>query len=790
MSKSIPNGKLEELEKTWAKARDLVKDISEDISANESQLLDLVTQKVALDTIDEKALGDFAKTPYLIMPKGKNEAWIIVPRFVDFHVGWLERQTSSYNVFIVNQYIDMISPLPHDIKARVSIEPYLEKAILQQRPGKVGILEINPLDYERAKEKYKNSLGNRVSGREDQIYLKKGKEFSLLAELIRDGMLPFEPKPVAEDDLRPENEWGNKIKLREYQERAFDSFIQYGAVGIYWAPGAGKTFVSIETGNRVMGDKLVVVPQLTLKEQWEERIKEYAVSPGEWEVQTYQYITHKHNYDRFAKREWKIIFYDECFPYYDQIYTEYGQIPIGWLVENKIQCKVWSYNFTNNQLELKPITFFYRKHASSVLEIETENSIIHPTKTHNIYTPEGNHLPANELKLLDETIYLRNMWTEIQKPSRPQWPQNAPQTPGSQREVKQENSGRRITLEQDKPRCLGEIQKRLIKFTHEREQSILERRGSSANVGANSIRGLSLSQGMYDLSREVGCNTDRYSPQEWRSKKQLERESYGFMPFLSRKSTPRGWSHYTTVDNIRGIRELTLNDPRVYDLEVADNHNYFINGVLVSNCHHLPANTFSKLAVFKTDYRIGLSASPYREDGRTEYIFALTGFPIGLRWRELISLGAVGEPDVKVYLYSTEFRKRADLDNLIKTRSGKILVFCDSVPTGNTLAKAFGVPFVYGKTRNRLEIVRDNRVVLISRVGDEGMSIPDLDTVIEYDFLYGSRRQETQRAGRLMHNKKGGEHIIMMTEVELSKYEKRLYGLEEQGFNIRFERRA
>lgn len=49
--------------------------------------------------------------------------------------------------------------------------------------------------------------------------------------------------------------------------------------------------------------------------------------------------------------------------------------------------------------------------------------------------------------------------------------------------------------------------------------------------------------------------------------------------------------------------------------------------------YHLPANSFSKLATINTTYRMGLSASPYREDGGTDYIFALTGYPVGLKWR-------------------------------------------------------------------------------------------------------------------------------------------------------------
>lgn len=65
-------------------------------------------------------------------------------------------------------------------------------------------------------------------------------------------------------------------------------------VGIYWSPGAGKTYISLYTGDRLKGKKLVVVPSSTLKEQWCDRIREFCDHPGEWDVQTYQYITQHH----------------------------------------------------------------------------------------------------------------------------------------------------------------------------------------------------------------------------------------------------------------------------------------------------------------------------------------------------------------------------------------------------------------------------------------------------------------------------------------------------------------
>lgn len=206
--------------------------------------------------------------------------------------------------------------------------------------------------------------------------------------------------------------------------------------------------------------------------------------------------------------------------------------------------------------------------------------------------------------------------------------------------------------------------------------------------------------------------------------------------------------------------------------------------------HHLPANTFSKLATLGTDYRIGLSASPYREDGRTEYIFALTGFPVGMNWDELVELGVVDKPTVTVYLYRTDTQKRNDLPNVVGERTGKTLVFCDGITEGKRISGDLDVPFIHGETSDRMEKLRENRVAVVSRVGDEGVSLDEIQTVVEYDFHGGSRRQEIQRIGRVMHSDgDAGEHIIMMTDDEYEKYGKRLYSAEEQGFNVQFDRR-
>src|ERR1035437_334067 len=64
-----------------------------------------------------------------------------------------------------------------------------------------------------------------------------------------------------------------------------------------------------------------------------------------------------------------------------------------------------------------------------------------------------------------------------------------------------------------------------------------------------------------------------------------------------------------------------VGDEPVYDIEVAENHNFLANGIVVHNCHRMSAPTFMN-AMFKLNsyLRLGLSATPKRTDGK-DYVF-------------------------------------------------------------------------------------------------------------------------------------------------------------------------
>ncbi len=206
---------------------------------------------------------------------------------------------------------------------------------------------------------------------------------------------------------------------------------------------------------------------------------------------------------------------------------------------------------------------------------------------------------------------------------------------------------------------------------------------------------------------------------------------------------------------------------------------------IYDECQRLPADTFSKLAVIPTKYRIGLSASPHREDGRESYIFALTGFPVGLNWQEYMATVGRSYHPIYVHIVRSSTGKINKVEELLD-RDKKTFIFCDTIELGKKIAREFDIPFIYGQTDNRLQEIQENKVSVVSRVMDLGVSIKDLQRIIEVDFLFGSRQQELQRTGRLMHSEKTGlRHDIIMTEAEFSQYGKRLWALQEKGFTIK-----
>jgi DNA excision repair protein ERCC-3 len=203
--------------------------------------------------------------------------------------------------------------------------------------------------------------------------------------------------------------------------------------------------------------------------------------------------------------------------------------------------------------------------------------------------------------------------------------------------------------------------------------------------------------------------------------------------------------------------------------------------VVFDEVHHIPAPVFRRSADLQGRHRLGLTATPTRESDDEEDIFTLVGPPIGTDWTALFDAGFVAEPEVEIRLvpwqddatrreYSDSTahgRRQAAASNPAKVEEvryllqshprAKALVFVEYLDQGDALADALDLPFVSGETpharREKLfEAFRsgERRTLVVSRVGDEGLDLPDAELAVVASGLGGSRRQGAQRAGRTM----------------------------------------
>jgi DNA excision repair protein ERCC-3 len=228
----------------------------------------------------------------------------------------------------------------------------------------------------------------------------------------------------------------------------------------------------------------------------------------------------------------------------------------------------------------------------------------------------------------------------------------------------------------------------------------------------------------------------------------------------------------------------------VYDFETED-HTFVADGFLTHNCHHIPSEVFRRSAALQSKHRLGLSATPVREDDKEMDIYTLIGPPIGTDWDALFEAGFVAEPEVEIryvpwedddarYEYASESghtRRRLAAENPAKDEEAKhllrqhedkqALVFVDYLEQGRRLADAIDAPFVSGETRHtEREALFDQfrtgalDTLVVSRIGDEGIDLPDAELAIVASGLGGSRRQGAQRAGRTM--RPGGQSLLFV----------------------------
>ncbi|MCR5288692.1 MAG: DEAD/DEAH box helicase [Treponema sp.] len=244
--------------------------------------------------------------------------------------------------------------------------------------------------------------------------------------------------------------------------------------------------------------------------------------------------------------------------------------------------------------------------------------------------------------------------------------------------------------------------------------------------------------------------------------------------------------------------------------------------IIYDEVHMLPAPVFRVAAELQTVRRVGLTATLVREDGLEGYVFSLVGPKrYDVPWKELEHSGwiataecveirldleksqeveyAVAPARQKHRIASENPAKIPVIQELIKRYpNDKILVIGQYLSQLDTLAQLLHAPIITGKTNNeeRDEIYKkfrqgDIKVLVVSKVANFAIDLPDASMAIQISGTFGSRQEEAQRLGRILRPKERTSRfftLITRNTVEEDFGSNRQKFLAEQGYQYRIIR--
>ncbi len=243
--------------------------------------------------------------------------------------------------------------------------------------------------------------------------------------------------------------------------------------------------------------------------------------------------------------------------------------------------------------------------------------------------------------------------------------------------------------------------------------------------------------------------------------------------------------------------------------------------IIYDEVHLLPAPVFRVTAQIQARRRLGLTATLIREDGREGDVFSLIGpKKYDVPWRELEGRGWIAEAactEVRValpeaqrmeyavaewrdkYRIASENPAKEDVvARLLDQHAGhNVLIIGQYLRQLRHLQKRFDIPLITGATPNveREELYGkfrrgEIRRLMLSKVGNFAIDLPDASVLIQVSGTFGSRQEEAQRLGRILRPKAGGETAHFFTLVtrdtrELDFAHHRQLFLTEQGYSYR-----
>ncbi|MFZ4505961.1 MAG: DEAD/DEAH box helicase, partial [Microbacteriaceae bacterium] len=218
--------------------------------------------------------------------------------------------------------------------------------------------------------------------------------------------------------------------------------------------------------------------------------------------------------------------------------------------------------------------------------------------------------------------------------------------------------------------------------------------------------------------------------------------------------------------------------------------------IIYDEVHLLPAPVFKLTADLQARRRLGLTATLVREDGKEGDVFSLIGPKrFDAPWKDIEAQGFIAPArcvEVRVLLDSDErmeyaiagerqrFRiaatspaKQRIIKRLIDQHpDDQILVIAQYLDQIDDVREQFGLPTITGATPvDEREVLYakfrtgEIRVLVVSKVANFSVDLPDASVAIQISGSFGSRQEEAQRLGRILRPKADGRTAVFYTVV-------------------------
>jgi len=245
---------------------------------------------------------------------------------------------------------------------------------------------------------------------------------------------------------------------------------------------------------------------------------------------------------------------------------------------------------------------------------------------------------------------------------------------------------------------------------------------------------------------------------------------------------------------------------------------YIINFVCVDEFHKSAAESYQRVfaKIPNAKYKLGLTATPARDDGKAPILFSILGdVIINVSTTDLIEWGYLVKPtiefhempffafgketypqDYKINIVENEKRNLKILEIIRKNSNKKILILTKLVSHGKELATAINCDHIHGSTNDvkRSQIYSDfcngknNVLIGTANIFAEGIDIPNLDIIINASANKGDTKS-VQILGRVLRIFKNKNSALYIDFLDSGKHTRshsnaRIKSFQEQGHEV------